>query len=98
MTRSVHIVAVGVRCAVGLTAEGAAAALRAGISRIAEHPFMTDSADERVVCGRDPLIEPTVRGPERLASLAQAAPRHGAATLGGGRPPPPTAPPLLGLA
>jgi 3-oxoacyl-[acyl-carrier-protein] synthase-1 len=97
MTRTVHIVAAGVRCAVGLTAERAAAAIRAGVSRIAEHPFLSDSADERVFCARDPMIDPTIRGPERLALLAQDALRQVAARLGEHRLPRLEVPALLAL-
>ena len=53
MTQGAHIVATAVRCAVGLTAESAAAAIRAGISRVAEHPFMVDAAGEKLLCARD---------------------------------------------
>jgi|JI6StandDraft_1071083.scaffolds.fasta_scaffold62764_2 3-oxoacyl-[acyl-carrier-protein] synthase-1 len=73
MTQPVYIVAVGARCPVGLTAESAAAAVRAGISRISEHPFLVDSRGEKVLCAIDPRIEPTLTVPERLCLLTRAA-------------------------
>ena len=55
------VVGVGARCAVGLTAPAAAAAARAGISRLTEHPFMLDKAGEPMVVARDPTIDPMLQ-------------------------------------
>lgn len=82
MTRPVHIVATGVRCAVGITAESAAAAIRAGISRVAEHPFMVNAAGDNLLCARDPSIDPTIMGPERMVLLAERALREVVGKLG----------------
>lgn len=76
MTQGAHIAAAAVRCAVGLTAESAAAAIRAGISRVAEHPFMIDAAGEPLLCARDSRIDAKVLGAERLVVLAEHALRE----------------------
>lgn len=73
MTQPVHIVALAVRCAIGLRAESAAAAVRAGISRISEHPFFIDAMGDKVFCARDPQIDPTVAAPHRILFLIEAA-------------------------
>jgi 3-oxoacyl-[acyl-carrier-protein] synthase-1 len=65
-----HIVATELRCAVGLTAETAGAAIRAGISNVTEHPFLVDSTGEKVFGGLDPAIDPTIVGADRIAYLA----------------------------
>lgn len=92
-----HIVAVGARCAVGLTAEYASAAIRAGISRVAEHPFLLDVAGDKVRCGRVPRIDPTVIGTARLAALAEYPLRDVAAKLTRVRPSSVKVPVLLAL-
>jgi 3-oxoacyl-[acyl-carrier-protein] synthase-1 len=81
MTQGAHIVATAVRCAVGLTAESSAAAIRAGISRVAEHPFMVDAAGDPLSCARDPRIDATVLGAERLVVMAEHALREVLAKL-----------------
>jgi 3-oxoacyl-[acyl-carrier-protein] synthase-1 len=73
MTQPAHIVAVGVRCAVGLTAESAAAAIRAGISRVGEHPFLVNSLGGALMCAREPTIDPMVIVQERMVSLTEHA-------------------------
>jgi 3-oxoacyl-[acyl-carrier-protein] synthase-1 len=67
-------VAVGARTALGLTAESSAAAARAGISRIASHPFMLDASGEQLRCARDTLVEGL--GADRLIALATHALRE----------------------
>jgi len=73
MSGAVHIVAVGARTPLGLTAESSAAAMRAGISRISEHPFMVDDTGERISSARDPLLHPMLLGPDRLVEMARSA-------------------------
>ncbi|HYO59312.1 beta-ketoacyl synthase N-terminal-like domain-containing protein [Archangium sp.] len=73
MSSPVHIVAIGARTPVGLTAESAAAAVRARISRIAEHPFLVDLRGERVRVARDGLIDPGLFGVPRMLALARFA-------------------------
>lgn len=70
MSRDVHVVAVGARTPLGLSAESSAAAMRAGISRLAEHPFMVDSEGDHVISGLDPILDPAVAGPKRLVEIA----------------------------
>ena len=66
-----HIVATEIRCAVGLTASSAAAAIRAGISRIIEHPFFEDEDGGRIFGACDPSLDYTTVGVERISQLAQ---------------------------
>lgn len=73
MSQTVHIVALGARTAVGLRAESSAAAVRAGVSRVREHPFMVDATGEKLKCGYDGGLEPTLLGPLRLLALARCA-------------------------
>lgn len=69
--RAAHIAATGLRCAVGLTAPSASAAIRASISGLSEHPWLRDSSGEAVVCARDPSVDPLIVGWERMAHLAE---------------------------
>jgi 3-oxoacyl-[acyl-carrier-protein] synthase I len=72
VSKAAHIVAVGARCAIGLNAESAAAALRAGIRRLAEHPFMLDANGDPLTCATDARLDPTVLGAARLARLGES--------------------------
>lgn len=71
MTAQVEVVAVGARTPVGLTAESSAAAVRAGISRYAEHPFI-DPRGEPVVIAADRLLDPELEGRARLVPMAES--------------------------
>ena len=93
----VHVIAVGARCAVGLTAASAAAAIRASISRVAEHPSITDAIGEPVRCGRDRQLDPRLTGPQRLAALAAGPLREVLDQLARVRPLPREVPLLLAL-
>jgi 3-oxoacyl-[acyl-carrier-protein] synthase-1 len=73
MNVPVHIVAIGARTPVGLTAESAAAAVRARISRITEHPFLVDFRGERVRLARDGLLDPGLFGVTRILAIARSA-------------------------
>jgi 3-oxoacyl-[acyl-carrier-protein] synthase I len=73
MKRSVHIAAIAARTPIGVTAEGSAAALRARITRIQEHPFMVERGGGKLYCGRDGRLPPTLLGAPRVAALVQAA-------------------------
>jgi 3-oxoacyl-[acyl-carrier-protein] synthase-1 len=70
MSANLAVVGVGARTPVGLTAESAAAAVRAGIRRIAEHPFMVEPSGSPLLTARDARLEPTLLGWRRLAALA----------------------------
>jgi 3-oxoacyl-[acyl-carrier-protein] synthase-1 len=86
MSRDLHIVALGARTPVGLTAESSAAAIRAGISRVREHPFMVDAVGDALRCSPDSILEPNVFGADRLAALAAHALREVVAKLTTNRP------------
>ncbi len=86
MSRSVHIVAVAARTAVGLTAEGTAAAVRADVSRIRQHPFMLDAAGDKLRCGYDRGVDPALFGADRMFSLARRAVAEAAAKVTRERP------------
>jgi 3-oxoacyl-[acyl-carrier-protein] synthase-1 len=70
MSQDVHIVAVGARTPLGLDAKSSAAAMRAGVSRLAEHPFMVDANEDPIVNGLDPLLDPEFLGAKRLVEIA----------------------------
>lgn len=70
---SVHIVTVGARTPLGLTAETSAAAVRAGICRFAEHPLMTDTLGNPMCASIDTLIEPGQQCPNRMIDLTTTA-------------------------
>jgi 3-oxoacyl-[acyl-carrier-protein] synthase I len=78
-----HIVALAARTPVGLRAESTAAAVRARVSRIGDHPIFVDASGEPVRCGRDALLAPALMGAERLVALARAALREAAEKLAG---------------
>jgi len=71
MSRAVHVVALGARTPLGLDAESTSAAIRAGISRVAEHPFMVDSKGDPLMSGLDPALDPGLLGAERLVEIAR---------------------------
>lgn len=73
MSRDIRVVALGARTPGGLTAASAAAAFRAGVKRVAEHPFMVDDNGDRVVGAIDALLDPALQGPDRLIELASTA-------------------------
>src|SRR5437867_4168013 len=69
-----HVVAFRARTPVGLGAEPSAAAVRAAISRVAEHPILMDGAGQPLRCARDPLLAPSALGAvARLGEMAIAA-------------------------
>lgn len=86
MTRRVHIVALAARTPVGLCSEATAAAIRAGICRVAEHPYLIDPVGSRLCCGFDFQIDPDLMGSERVLALARPALREVAAKLSANRP------------
>lgn len=92
---SLEILAMGARTPVGLTAESSAAAVRARISRLKEHPFMVDDAGDRVRAAFDPLLSADLLGMDRLGPLLESAIREAIGKLG--TLPTPTAEVLLAL-
>ncbi len=81
MTTSVSIVALGARTPIGMQAATAAAALRAGISRLGEHPYMINRVGDPMPGALDPLLDPTMTGPQRLLGLAESALRESLSDL-----------------
>lgn len=78
---SIAIIGLGVRCAVGLTSSAAAAAVRAGISRFSDHPYMLDKVGEPMVIAQEPTLDLTLQGPERFSQLAAPALKEALAPL-----------------
>ena len=68
-----HIVALAATTPIGIAAEPSAAAIRAGISRIAENPRFVDASGDTLYCGTVPTIEPALTGAERLIELLRGA-------------------------
>lgn len=69
--RNSKVLLTAMRTAVGLTAEASAASVRAGISRVQEHPFIVDVTGEPLTCALVPSLDPEILGPERIYALAQ---------------------------
>jgi 3-oxoacyl-[acyl-carrier-protein] synthase I len=94
--RTVVVVGVGGRTAVGMTAPATTAAVRAGVDGFGPHPFVVDTAGNRIIVACAPYLGPDVAGADRLAELAAPAAAEAAAPLAaaGGRPPVPV---FLGL-
>ncbi|MCX4240158.1 hypothetical protein [Paraliomyxa miuraensis] len=84
-----HIVALGARTAVGLLPETAAAAIRAGISRVQEHPYFVDPRGEPLRAAYDPKLDEDLPCVDRLVALAEGCleqlakrlPAHGELSL-----------------
>jgi 3-oxoacyl-[acyl-carrier-protein] synthase I len=76
MASSIQIVGVGARTPVGLRAAPAAAAVRAGISGLGDHPYMVDGVGQPMPGALDAEIDPEVIGPERFLLLADSALRE----------------------
>jgi 3-oxoacyl-[acyl-carrier-protein] synthase-1 len=73
MPTRVSIVATGARTPVGLHSASAAAAVRAGITRLAEHPFMIDQAGDPMPAAMDSRLDPALFGAQRCIELAKSA-------------------------
>lgn len=71
MSSAAHIVALGARTAVGLRPETAAAAIRAGISRVQEHPYLVDARGEPLRAAFDARLDGGLSGCERMLALAE---------------------------
>lgn len=84
-TEPVVIVGVGARTPVGFTAAASAAAVRAGISVIEDHPFMIDRFGEPMRVTRDIGLEASLSGPERAVTLALDPARVALSSLAGAK-------------
>lgn len=71
MSRGLEIVAMGGRSPVGLRATASAAAVRAGINRFRELPFVTLEG-EPMIAATDGRLDARLEGAERLVSLGQS--------------------------
>lgn len=69
----ISIVATGARTPVGLQSGAAAAAVRAGITRLAEHPFLVDQVGDLMPAAMDPRLDAALFGFERFLALAETA-------------------------
>lgn len=81
MSTSVSIIATGARTPLGVRAAPSAAAYRAGISGMGEHPFMIDQAGDPMPGALDVQLDPGLMGPERLLALAEPALREACTPL-----------------
>jgi 3-oxoacyl-[acyl-carrier-protein] synthase-1 len=97
MSSAIHIVGVGARTPVGKKAAPTAAAVRAGIVGLGDHPFMVDSVGDLMPGALDAEIDPRIMGPRRFLLLAESALREACEPLHGVRTLPPDAPLYLGL-
>lgn len=68
-----YVVGLGAATCVGRDAWSSAAAVRAGISGFTQHPYMVDSAGERMNVALVPWLDIGICGVERLQSLCFAA-------------------------
>jgi 3-oxoacyl-[acyl-carrier-protein] synthase I len=68
-----YVVGLGAATCVGRDAWSSAAAVRAGISGFTQHPYMVDSAGERMTVALAPWLDIGIRGIERLQALCLTA-------------------------
>ena len=81
MTDTMHIVAVGARTPLGLNATASAAAYRAGLNAMGDHPFMIDQVGDPMPGALDSQLDPCVMGPQRLLALGESAIREACLSL-----------------
>jgi 3-oxoacyl-[acyl-carrier-protein] synthase-1 len=67
------IVGVGARTPLGLTSPASAAAVRAAVGAIREHPYFVDKAGEPMCVAMDAVLSPDLNGADRLHALALPA-------------------------
>jgi 3-oxoacyl-[acyl-carrier-protein] synthase-1 len=79
-SESVAVVGLGACTSVGRTAASSAAAVRAGIPGFGEHPFMIDTAGNKMIVARAPYLS-SEKGPDRVLALAEPAAREALAPL-----------------
>jgi 3-oxoacyl-[acyl-carrier-protein] synthase-1 len=82
MTTGLDIVATAARTPVGLVAETSAAAVRAGISRLREFPYVTPQGQPLLVAA-DPKLDDALEGRARLEPLLASVVAEVRAKLGG---------------
>lgn len=79
MSRDVLVIGIGACTSLGRSAPASAAALRAGVSRFCEHPFLLDQVGEPMVVARASFVEPE-RSDDRICILARTAAAEALAT------------------
>lgn len=67
---TIVVVGVGARTPLGFDAASSAAAVRAGISAIQDHPYMIDRFGERMKVTRDIGVDVAITGPDRAVEIA----------------------------
>lgn len=85
MTALLDVVATGARTPLGLTAEHSAAAVRAGVSRLREYPFVSETG-ELLVLAADPKLRFALEGRERLLPMVESVLEEVLAKLGDSAP------------
>jgi 3-oxoacyl-[acyl-carrier-protein] synthase-1 len=78
---TVHVTATGARTALGLHAAATAAACRAGVSAVRQHPFMIDRVGDRIPCAIDRALDATKMGVDRYVTLTETALREASEPL-----------------
>src|SRR4051812_44359832 len=81
MNARISVVATGARTPVGLQSASSAAAVRAGITRFVEHPFMIDQVGEPMPAAMDKELDPAMFGVQRQLELAKTAFQEVAASV-----------------
>lgn len=81
MSTGLAIIGCGARTPLGFDRRTSAAAVRAGVGVIAEHPFMIDRFGEPMKVTRDAGLDPHLAGLDRLLALAVPAAREALAPL-----------------
>jgi len=83
MTASVGIVATGAQTCLGLSAAPSAAAVRAGVSGVCEHPHFRQRSGSAVCGALAAYLDPALTGSTRLAALALPALEEACTALSG---------------
>jgi len=81
MTSAINIVAVGARTPLGLQSTPTAAAVRAGVIALKQHPFMVDRVGDLMPGAIDYQLDPRIMGSNRMLLLAESALREVCAPL-----------------
>ncbi|SHN10915.1 beta-ketoacyl synthase N-terminal-like domain-containing protein [Rhizobacter sp. OV335] len=76
MSAGLAVIGCGARTPVGFHRRSSTAAVRAGISMMAEHPFLIDRFGKPIKVTRDAGLDPQLQGFERLLALAIPAARE----------------------
>ena len=95
--QTVVVAGVGARTALGTSAPSTAAAVRAGVSLITEHPFLFDVDGEAFLVAQAEYLDIDLRGTARLVELAGPAASEALAPFAAVTTGPSTVPIFLGL-